>query len=80
MNSYTVVVWGCIGPDHHFLSVCQVVLEHLQIKREPSSPEMSISLQSSEPVTVRDTTFPFCLSYMSPKLLLLLLRYRHIRI
>lgn len=46
--------------DSHqlLLSVCQVVPEHQQIRRDPSSLETNISLQSSEPVMVRGCTFP----------------------
>lgn len=40
------------------LSVCQVVPEHQQIRRDPSFLETSISLQSSEPAMVRGSTFP----------------------
>lgn len=58
-----------LDPDQWLLSVSQVVPEHRQIRRKPSSLETNISLQSSEPVMVRDST----LSHMSPKLLLLLI-------
>lgn len=68
-----------LDPDQLLLSVCQVVPEHQPTRKEPSSLEMSISLQSSEPVMVRNSDVSSLLKIM-PVLHLFLLLYFPVRV